>query len=163
MIGHYREGWVGKTLPVFIEPAPRGGTGNSFGEIMADISHEDFKIILRFALHVAKVDEEFAGLEKQILRRFVELARISEEERMEMMNADKSLAHGLEHLSSGDARELLVKSLCAVAHSDGVMHDTEREFIDRVNTQLGNLISLPPFEEWEAYEHEVLALLNEMD
>jgi uncharacterized tellurite resistance protein B-like protein len=129
---------------------------------MADISHEDIKIILLFALHVAKVDKEFAGMEKRILRRFVELAGISEEERMEMMHADKSLAHGLEHLSSGAARELLVKSLCAVAHSDGVMHETEREFINRVNSQLGEPISLPPFEEWEAYEHEVLALLNEL-
>lgn len=127
---------------------------------MEAISRDELKVILMFAFHVAKVDQEIAGLERKILKRYMELIGLTQEERMELMGSDKSLSHRLETLTSPEAKQLLVKTLCAVAHSDGVMHEREGDFIRKVNGQLGNAVDIQPFEDWEMYEKEVLEQLG---
>lgn len=130
---------------------------------MGDITREDLKIILLFALHMARVDEVFDVSEKKLLARFVELAHLSEEERTGLADAGRSLSHGLDSLSSDAARDLLVKTLCAIASADGLMHSSEQAFMDKVEGVVGGTQQLPPFEQWESMEGEVLAILGNLD
>ena len=60
-----------------------------------------------------------------------------------------------------DARQLLLKTLCAVAHSDGATHPAELEFINKVIQQLGGQLFVLSKDEWGTYEKEVLDTINE--
>lgn len=130
---------------------------------MADFTRDDLHTILAFGLHVARVDNDFAALEKNVLRHYVEMIGMSEEERAALAAQPVRLSEGLAHLSGTEARTLLIKTLCAVAFSDGVPHENELDFIQRVNHQVGRPLELKPWEEWGAYEEEVLAALGRQD
>ncbi|MDH5753147.1 MAG: hypothetical protein OEZ59_12120, partial [Deltaproteobacteria bacterium] len=97
---------------------------------MGEITREDLKIILAFALHVAKVDHEFANMEKVIIKRFVEVSHIEQEELAQLASTRISLADCLGRMSGDEAKSLLVQTMCAVAHCDGVTKDVESEFIN---------------------------------
>lgn len=127
---------------------------------MDTISRDDLKILLKFALHMAKVDKDLAPLERKILKRYVDLIGLTDEERKALIGSEQSLSQGLASIESQEAKVLLVKTLCAVAHSDGVMHEAEGAFIQKVNGQLGGAVELLPFEDWEVYEKEVLKQLD---
>lgn len=130
---------------------------------MSDLTREDLKTILIFALHVARVDDNLAGIEKSILGRYIELTQLDEGERADLLQQRHSLSDDLSHLSGEEAKTLLVKTICAIAHADGVMHDTEDSFIRKVNHQLGDVLALPPFDEWGAFKDEVLFILGTLD
>ncbi len=130
---------------------------------MGDVTKEDLKTILLFALHMARVDDDFSGQEKTILARFIELVGIDEADKAQLQDAGRSLAQRLDHRSGEEAKTLLVKTLCAVAHADNLMHSSERAFIEKVQALVGGQIELPPFNEWSSLETEVLATLERMD
>ena len=123
---------------------------------MGELTKDDLKTTLLFALHIARVDEDFAPTEKKILSKFVDLVGFDKEDREELTGAGRSLALRLNTLSGEFARTFLVKTLCAIAHADNLMHSSERAFLEKVQALLGGSIDLPPFDEWENLEKEVL-------
>lgn len=130
---------------------------------MSALTREDLKTILLFGIHVAKIDEEFAVWERQVLSRFADAMHLSEAEREEMAERDISLAEGLRRLSGQEAATLLVKTLCAVAASDGKDDPVEREFIHKVVERLDTSMFLLPRAEWASYEQEVLEALRGLE
>jgi len=127
---------------------------------MPDITRDDLKIVLAFGIHIAKIDDDFAVWEKRILARFAEAISLTEEERAELANTKVSLSDGLDRLSSQDAKYLLLKTLCAVSHSDGEAHQAEIDFISRVFAKLGDQMFMLPRNEWGVYEGEVFGILE---
>ena len=126
---------------------------------MAAINRQDLKTILLFATHVAKVDNEFVAQEKELLAKFADAIKLTAEDRSDMMGKEASLSDGLNHLSSKDAKQLLVKTLCAVSHSDGKAVKAEIEFIHKVIEHFGDSVFVLPREDWGKYEAEVLKTL----
>ena len=129
---------------------------------MPDITREDLKVILLFGIHIAKIDDDFAVWERQILSRFADAMGLTEEEKLELGKQQVSLASGLQKLSSKDAKSLLLKTLCAVSHSDGEAHDAEIDFISKVFLKLGDQMFMLPRSEWGVYESEVFSVLEEL-
>lgn len=127
---------------------------------MAAINRQDLKTILLFATHVAKVDNEFALQEKELLQKFAEAIKLTPQERTELLKQEASLSEGLNHLSSKDAKQLLVKTLCAVSHSDGKAVKAEIDFIQKVIEHFGDSVFVLPRDEWGKYEAEVLKTLG---
>lgn len=126
---------------------------------MAELTRDDLKTTLLFALHIARVDQDFDGSEKNILSRFIELVGFTDADRVELADAGKSLSERLNNLSGVPAKDFLIKTLCAVAHADHNMHSSERDFLEKVQALLGRNFDLPPFDEWEELEAEVLEVL----
>jgi len=129
---------------------------------MSKITREDLRAILTFALHTAKVDHDFAQSEKAVIKKYLDLIHLSHEERQTMSHQNRSLSEMLDQLSSTDAKTLLVKTICAVAHSDGVMVDSETDFVKRVNKQLQTGMTLLPQDRWGEYETEVMQALKQL-
>ena len=127
---------------------------------MNQISKRDFEIILTFALHVAKVDMEFDIYERKILRHLVEVMGLTDEMKHHELSGQTFLNEELEEISSQEARVLLVMTMCAVAFANGTIHETEAEFINKVNARLGHPVELKPWEQWSAYEPEVISRLT---
>jgi tellurite resistance protein len=128
---------------------------------MSNMTRDDLKTILQFGIHIAKIDNDFAVWEKKLLARFAEAMKLTEAEKQEMVDRQVSLSRGLQSLSSQDARALLLKTLCAVSHSDGEEHPAEMEFIQKVIEKLGGQIFILAKAEWGSYEQEVLQALSE--
>lgn len=126
------------------------------------LTRDNLKTILQFGIHIAKVDGDFAVWEKKVLARFADAMQITEEERAQMVAQELSLAKGLSSLSDREARQLLIKVLCAVAHSDGATHPAELEFINKVLQQLGGQLFVLSKDEWGSYEQEVLDAIGEV-
>ena len=122
---------------------------------MSDVTRQDLKTILLCAIHLAKVDNEFHLMEKKILRRFSEAMGLQESEREELVAMGGSLAEDLDSLSSKEARELLLKTLCAVSYVDGHTTPEEVEFIQKAQVRLGIDYPILPKGEWGIYEDEV--------
>lgn len=122
---------------------------------MSVISREDLRTILMFGVHIGKVDDTFDVWEKQILKRFADAINLSQEERGDIAEQEISLRHGLDSLSSAEARNLLIKTLCAVSYADGNTHPRELEFIEKVITRAGATVMVLPREEWGLYEKEI--------
>jgi tellurite resistance protein len=126
---------------------------------MAAITRQDLKTILLFATHVAKVDNEFVLQEKEMLHKIAEAIKLTAEERAELLKREASLSSGLNHLSSNEAKQLLVKTLCAVSHSDGKAVKPEIDFIEKVIEHFEGSVFVLPREEWGKYETEVMKTL----
>ena len=127
---------------------------------MSDISRQDLKTILVFAIHLAKVDSKFHMMEKKILKRFSDSMDLQDDEREELVAMGGSLAGDADALSSSNAKELLLKTLCAVSFVDGNTSPEEVDFIQKVQTKLGIDYPLPVKEEWGVYEEEVFSVLE---
>lgn len=123
---------------------------------MSSLTRDDLKTILKFGVHIAKIDQDFAVWEKRVLARFAEAMKLTEDEKTAMVREEISLAQGLGALSGQDAKQLLVKTLCAVAQSDGIPHEAEVEFIHKVIGRLGAQVFVLSKDEWGTYEKEVL-------
>jgi tellurite resistance protein len=129
---------------------------------MAAITRQDLRTILRFGIHIARVDNEFVTLEKKMLERIADSIGLTPQERQEIIQGEASLAEGLKRLSSHAARDLLVKTLCAVSHADGKATPEELEFINKVIEKLGESVFVYPREEWGRYEKEVIDILTKV-
>lgn len=127
---------------------------------MSTISREELRSIFVFALHVARVDNDFVTPEKNVLKRYMDLMHFSPEEKDQMAGMSQVLSERLDSLASDEAKKLLVKTLCAVAYSDGQMREEEINFINRVNNQLGNVVELGNWDDWGGYEGEVMEILQ---
>ena len=128
---------------------------------MSSLTRDDLKTILQFGIHIAKIDGDFAVWEKKVLARFAEAMRLTEQEKHAMVHQAVSLARSINSLSGQDARQLLVKTLCAVAASDGVPHEQEMEFITKVMQRIGGQLFILGKDEWGTYEKEVLESISE--
>lgn len=128
---------------------------------MGDITREDLKTILKFGVHLAKLDSSFHVEEKKVLRRFSESIGLSDGDREELMGSEAGLSMGLTDLSSDKARELLVKTLCAIAFVDGHTSPNEVEFVEKVLSRMGGTVFLHPKEEWGTYVEEVFSIIAE--
>ena len=71
-----------------------------------------------------------------------------------------SLAGDVDTLSSTDAMELLIKTLCAVSYVDGKTTPDEIEFIEKVLVRTGIDFPIPPKEEWSIYEPQVFEAIE---
>ena len=129
---------------------------------MSGLTRDDLKTILQFGIHIAKIDGDFAVWEKKVLARYADAMKLTEGERTAMAQQNLSLAKGLDSLSSNEAKHLLLKTLCSVAHSDGVPHDTEVDFIQKVVERLGGQIFILSKDEWGRYENEVMDTIAEV-
>ena len=129
---------------------------------MGAVTRDDLKIILKFGVHLARVDGNFHMEEKKVLRKFSEAINLTEEEREELMGGDSSLNHGLGDLSSDTARELLLKALCTVSYVDGFTSDNEVAFIEKVLGKLESGSFLLPKEEWGSYETELFDAISQV-
>jgi tellurite resistance protein len=138
-----------------------GVDGRREGTVMSDLNRDDLKIILLFGIHLAKIDGDFAVWEKKILARFADAMKLTEREKSEMVHQEISLSQGLRRLSGQGAKSLLVKTLCAVSHSDGDTHPNEVDFIHKVVERLETQVFILPQGEWGTYEDEVITELNE--
>jgi len=124
------------------------------------ISRDELRTILKFGIHLAKVDNEFHLQEKEMLRRYMEAIHLTEDERREILREDKSLLENLGHLTNEAARELLMKLLCSVSYVDGECSEEEVAFIEKVLSKLEDSIFLLPKEEWGKYENEVFQTIE---
>ena len=129
---------------------------------MSDITRQDLKAILLCAIHLAKVDNDFSLMEKKMLRRYADVIGLEESEREELVAMGGSLASDVDSLSSTDAMELLIKTLCAVSFVDGTTSPEEIEFIQKVLVRTGIDYPVPPKEDWDIYEVEVFKSLQEI-
>jgi tellurite resistance protein len=127
---------------------------------MAKISRDELMTILMFGVHIAKLDSNFDVWERKILARFAAAMRLSDKERGALAHQRISLSKGLHSLESGDARNLLVKVLCAVAHVDGKASELELEFIEKVVVKLKGQVFILPREDWGRYEAEVFTTIE---
>lgn len=127
---------------------------------MGKICRRDLEVIFIFAVHVGKVDDHYSVYEKKLVRCLADIIHLSAEIQKEFMEDRISLTQYLNELSSSEAKALLIKTMCAIACADGEIHPAEIEFINRVNTRLGNLVQLLPQEVWNSYEKEVLHILE---
>lgn len=64
-------------------------------------------------------------------------------------------------LSSPEAKSFLIKMICAVSKSDGILHDTENQLLNRIDEALGMPVALWPWEEWMHYEAEILEVMDQ--
>jgi uncharacterized tellurite resistance protein B-like protein len=122
---------------------------------MSTVTREELQTILLFGVHVAKLDNEIHPLENEILRRFADAIHLSGKERADLLAAKFSLGHGLSLLSSDAARNLLVKTMCAVASVDGTIAEAEKDFIGRVVTKFEKPTFILPAEDWPQYQDEL--------
>ena len=129
---------------------------------MSAISRDELKTILLFGVHIAKVDQKFDVWERKILARIAESLSLSDAEKQAMTREDFSLGKGLASLTSDEGQQLLVKTLCAVAHVDGVASGEEIEFIERVIVKLKAQVFVYGREEWGKYEKEVFETLKQV-
>ena len=129
---------------------------------MGDITREDLKTILKFGIHLARLDSNFHIEEKRVLRRFSEAIGLTDAEREALMAGDSSLGHGLVDLSSDAAKELLLKTLCIISFVDGHTGPDEVGFIERVIEKMNSTSFLLPKEEWGGYEKEVFDTISKL-
>ena len=129
---------------------------------MSGLTRNDLKTILQLGIHIAKIDGDFAVWEKKVLARYADAMKLTEAEKADMVKQNLSLAKGLGSLSSSEAKHLLLKTLCTVAHSDGVPHEAEVDFIQKVMQRLGGQIFILSKEEWGTYEKEVMDTIAEV-
>lgn len=127
---------------------------------MNNVTRQDLKAILLCALHLAKVDNDFSLLEKKMIRRFADTIGLQESEREELVTMGGSLASDVDALSSTDAMELLIKTLCAVSFVDGTTSPEEIEFIQKVLVRTRIDFPIPPKESWDMYADEVFTSLK---
>ena len=127
---------------------------------MSAVSREDFKRILFFCVHLAKIDQDFSFPEKKLLSRFAEALKLGEAERAELLRAEFSLVEGLRNLKTEMGRELLVKCLCLVAYADGIHDPGEVAFIEKVMQSIDQTIFILPKNEWGNYESEVFSAVE---
>lgn len=127
---------------------------------MATINRQDLKIIFMFGLHAAKIDKNFHQLEKELLKKYSDELKLTDGEMADLVHDRQSLENLLEQLSGDRAKILLMKTICAVSHSDGVKHEAEQGFIARINARVNEVLDLPPWEQWGKYEQEVLETLR---
>lgn len=127
---------------------------------MAAISRDDLRTIIRFGIHIARIDGNFDAFEKKVLRRFADTMGLSAADRDELLKGEASLATGLKSLHTKDSKNLLVKTLCAIAHADGTANKDELDFIQRVISKLGESVFVDAREEWGRYEDEVVKILQ---
>ena len=127
---------------------------------MTDYTRDDLKIILSFGVHLAKLDKVFDPFEKKVLGRFADAMNLEATEKSQLLQREVSLGEGLRSLSGQSARILLLKTLCAVSHSDGESSSEEMEFIEHVIETIGSQVFVLPRAEWGVYEDEVLSAFN---
>lgn len=129
--------------------------------VRSELSMSDLRVVLLVGIHLAKVDGEFHGEEARILQLINDLLELTTEERKELLQSGFNLKEGLRALTTPKARELLVKTLCAIAYSDEDIGAAELDFIHRIKTTVGFLPEIKPPVMWHEYEHEVLEILRE--
>ena len=127
---------------------------------MSDVTRQDLKVILIFSVHLAKVDSNFSFHEKRMLRQIADIIGLEAAEREELVAMGGSLAGDVDTLSSTDAMELLIKTLCAVSYVDGKTTPDEIEFIEKVLVRTGIDFPIPPKEEWSIYEPQVFEAIE---
>jgi tellurite resistance protein len=118
------------------------------------------KTIIRFGIHLARIDNDFAAFEKKILRRFSDTMGLTQADRDELLKGEASLATGLKGLASKESKNLLVKTLCAIAHADGTANKEELDFIQKVIAKFSDSVFVYPREEWGMYEEEVVKIIE---
>ena len=120
------------------------------------LTRDDLKNMLRFGVHVAKVDGEMNEEERLTLVRFARAMKLSEQERNLMLKDEITLAQAMRRLSGSPAETLLVKVMCAVANADGQILPVEQEFFERVLERLKEQVFVYTKSKWDQYEAEVL-------
>lgn len=126
----------------------------------SELSKSDLRTILLVGVHLAKVDGEFHWEESRVLQMINDILELTTEERQELLRSGFNLKEGLDALTTSKARELLVKTLCAIAHSDQNIHGAELEFIDKIKNNVGILLEIKPPGMWHEYEVEVAEILR---
>ena len=74
-----------------------------------------------------------------------------------------SISENLHLLTSDYAKELLVKTLCAVSFVDGDTGPEEIAFINKVKENVAADFPLPPAKEWGGFEEEVFSIVEQHD
>ena len=126
-----------------------------------EVTRPDLRNILLVGIHLSKVDKDFNWEEARILNKINDILQLTSEEKRELLHEGFNVMEGLDTLVTAKARRLLVNFLCAIAHSDQVIHGSEVEFINRVNARFGNLVTIKPLDAWHEYEEEVAKFLQE--
>ena len=129
---------------------------------MGKLSRQELKVILLFGIHIARIDGEIAPFERKMLARFADAMKLTQEERGSLLTHKFSLLDGLRQLQNTDAKQLLLKTLCAIAHCDGDTADVEVDFINKVTEKMGTAVFILPRAEWGRYEEEVFQDLTAM-
>jgi len=120
------------------------------------ITRDDLKTVFIFGLHLARIDNRFDPFEQKLLAKVAQAIKLTTQEKEQLVKGRVSLQKSLRLLSGESALNLLAKTLCAVAHQDGVVEPEEKEFIHRVLSHSDKPVMLLPQEEWGGYEAEVL-------
>ena len=124
---------------------------------MVAITQQDLKVILLFGIHIARIDGEIAPFERKMLARFADAMKLTQEDRAGLLNQKFSLADGLKQLKNTESKQLLLKTLCAIAHCDGDTADVEVDFINKVTEKMGTAVFILSRSEWGRYEEEVFS------
>ena len=137
------------------------GFKQSIRDRRREVTMSDLRNILMVGIHLAKVDKDFHWEEVRILNKINDIIQLTSEEKQELLYEGFNVMKGLDALVNAKARRLLVKFLCAIAHSDQALHGLEVEFINKVNAQFDNLVTMKPVDAWREYEEEVTDILRE--
>jgi len=121
----------------------------------------DLENIFIAAFNVARADREVVELEREILALFLDAMGVDEMRGAELLDRNLSPQDAAGGLSSPEAQSFMVKTMCALAFSDGVRAQNEIDLIFSVNQSINQPIELRPWEEWEAYILEVMHTLRE--
>lgn len=113
--------------------------------------------ILLAAVHMAKVDRQFVVEEHKLLAQLMSDMGLTEEERRGLLTEEAPLSEVVARLSSEEADQLLVKTMCAVASADGMVAESEKGFLNRVHNSATPCLDLPPEEDWRDFLDEVRA------
>ncbi len=119
------------------------------------VTREDLLTILTFGVHIAKVDGDFSQLEKFMLGQLAGLMDISAEEKTRLRDRKETLFELLDNMSSPEAKNLLIKALCLMAHADGKIFRVERDFLERLIEVAEKGFQLKEPHQWGSYESDV--------
>ena len=123
------------------------------------MNRADLETIFIAAFGVARADRRVVDKEKELLDMFARVLNVDETRIAALLDHEIGLEEAAKHMSTPQAQEFLIKSMCAVAFADGQQKFEEVSLIGNVNGALPDPLELLPWNQWEQYVEEVTTTL----
>ena len=125
------------------------------------MNRKDIEIIFQIAFSMALADRKIEKYESEILDRFKAALNVDELKAAKILDKKITLEQSLKKLSTGIAKENMVKTMCALAYADGVRYEEEIDMVIKANNSLEKPLVLEPWENWEIYVEQTLDYLSD--
>jgi len=124
------------------------------------MNKETLKTIVTAAVCVARADDQVVMMEQELLEAFASRLEMNESEVAALHDAQISPMEAVNRMPDEESKAFLVKTLCAIAYSDGNRHESEIALIQATNEALNPPLELKPWEDWEDYIEEIVEMLQ---